>query len=303
MSYYYGRNNLARTLMEKEQFDVMFAEMDKSQWYQVDSTKFRNSDVCEKFLELNYDFETSTFLDYCYKVSNSVCLQLFYNIATTFLKIFMNKTCVNGLLNRGLMFLFSDEHLSKLLSNEFITVGHQQPAVALDLGAGDGSVTEKLSRLFPIIYATETSLMMRRRLTEKNFKVLPNIDEWQSTGRKYDAIFCLNLVDRHPKPLTLLKNLHRKLILNETSTVILAVVFPWSQYVEYPEKNADGTQPIEGISLDGKTFEEHVDSFVTKILYPIGFKLIRWSKLPYLCEGDLYKTCYWLDDAIFVLKV
>lgn len=308
MSFAYGRNNLARALLEKTEFDEMFSAMDKSQWYRIESEKIRNHELCEKFVQLNFDVETSTFLDYCREVTNSVCLQLFYNLASAVLKIFLNKTCVNGLLNRGLMFLFSTEHLYQLLSSPTMTEQFQFQnstnitRVALDLGAGDGSITEKFFHIYPIIYATETSTMMKRRLTERNMKVLPTLDEWQTSSYIFDTIFVLNLIDRHPKPLTLLKSLYRKLESKETSTVVLAVVFPWSQYVEYPEQRSDGTKPIEFINLDGKTFEEQVESFVTNILNPIGFKLFRWSRLPYLCEGDLTRTCYWLDDAIFVLK-
>ena len=31
-------------------------------------------------------------------------------------------------------------------------------------------------------------------------------------------------------------------------------------------------------------------------------QVVRWSRLPYLCEGDLEQAFYWLSDAVFVLK-
>ena len=33
-----------------------------------------------------------------------------------------------------------------------------------------------------------------------------------------------------------------------------------------------------------------------------GFELEAVTRLPYLCEGDMYNDYYMLDDAVFVLK-
>lgn len=43
-------------------------------------------------------------------------------------------------------------------------------------------------------------------------------------------------------------------------------------------------------------------NFVEKVLVPRGFELIRWTRLTYLCEGDIQQAFYWLDDVIFVVK-
>lgn len=34
----------------------------------------------------------------------------------------------------------------------------------------------------------------------------------------------------------------------------------------------------------------------------MGFKVEAVTRLPYLCEGDMYNDYYVLDDAVFVLK-
>lgn len=35
----------------------------------------------------------------------------------------------------------------------------------------------------------------------------------------------------------------------------------------------------------------------------VGFEVEAVTRLPYLCEGDMYNDYYILDDAVFVLKV
>lgn len=34
----------------------------------------------------------------------------------------------------------------------------------------------------------------------------------------------------------------------------------------------------------------------------VGFEVEAVTRLPYLCEGDMYNDYYVLDDAVFVLK-
>lgn len=65
-----------------------------------------------------------------------------------------------------------------------------------------------------------------------HFRVL-GVDNWQE-NRKYDMISCLNLIDRCDKPLELLQQIRDSL--NPNGLVLLAVVLPFSPYVEYSKK-------------------------------------------------------------------
>ena len=60
--------------------------------------------------------------------------------------------------------------------------------------------------------------------------------------------------------------------------------------------------PSEFIKVNGSTWEEQVSSLVQDVFEPCGFTVERFTRVPYLCEGDLYKDFYVLDDALFVLK-
>lgn len=60
--------------------------------------------------------------------------------------------------------------------------------------------------------------------------------------------------------------------------------------------------PTEQITLSGKTWQEQVTSLVKDVFTPAGFAVECFSKVPYLCEGDLYENFYVLSDTVFVLK-
>jgi 16S rRNA A1518/A1519 N6-dimethyltransferase RsmA/KsgA/DIM1 with predicted DNA glycosylase/AP lyase activity len=75
------------------------------------------------------------------------------------------------LLNRGSMFVFSTLQFSQLIDFETNFNGVKMNNL-LDLGAGDGIVTGKMSPFFHKIYATEMSVTMQWRLKHKNFRYL-----------------------------------------------------------------------------------------------------------------------------------
>lgn len=47
---------------------------------------------------------------------------------------------------------------------------------------------------------------------------------------------------------------------------------------------------VSQLNVTGVKFEDHVNNLVTNTFLPAGFQLIRWTKLPYLCEGDFVQV-------------
>ncbi|GFS55327.1 methyltransferase-like protein 9 [Trichonephila clavipes] len=205
-------------------------------------------------------------------------------------------------LGRGSMFVFSNAQFENIVSPfSNLREGWKTCGNMLDLGAGDGKVTDVMARHFKNTYATEVSGVMRRILASKNFGLL-DVDKWadaEEGPRYFDLISCLNLLDRCDRPITLLQQIRNKLN-PDTGILILAVVLPFNQYVESGSKY---NQPSEKIQIKGRLFEEQVSSMITTVFIPNGFDVLRWTRLPYLCEGDLDQAFYWLNDALFVLKV
>ena len=62
-------------------------------------------------------------------------------------------------------------------------------------------------------------------------------------------------------------------------------------------------QPSDVITVHGNSWEEQVQSLVSDVFEPSGSTVELFTRVPYLCEGDLYKDFYILDDALFVLKI
>lgn len=58
-----------------------------------------------------------------------------------------------------------------------------------------------------------------------------------------------------------------------------------------------------GRCTDGNvSFEMAVAVLVTNVLEPLGFDLVCFSKVPYICQGDVLTPYYVLEDAVLVLK-
>lgn len=61
-------------------------------------------------------------------------------------------------------------------------------------------------------------------------------------------------------------------------------------------------RPKEHIRVEGKSWEDQVTQLNSDVFLKMGFELEAVTCLPYLCEGDMYRDYYMLDDAVFVLK-
>ncbi len=165
----------------------------------------------------------------------------------------------------------------------------------IDLGAGDGEVTKKFAHFFQKIYATETSNPMKKLLASKNITVL-SLDQW-SQEHKYDLISCLNLLDRCDQPERIIDQV--KAALKEPHGLLLvALVLPFKPFVE--AKNS--REPTEKLPIEGELFLDQATSFVS-FMKSKGFELKSWSRVPYLCQGDLLQSVYYLDDALFLFSL
>lgn len=266
-----------------------------NKWYQCNLTSMPE-ELQEKFVQLEADNDTLVFLEQSEDKSDWIFTQIWHSLAKAVLSLFMTQTSINGWLQRGSMFVVSFQQLLKLILGPTWTTSPQWSSDSLlDLGAGDGEVTARFASAFQHVYVTEVSPTMQTLLKRRGFQLL-DIDKW-SSHRKYDMISCLNLLDRCDKPIELLGDIHSAL--NPGGLVLLALVLPFSPYVE--SGSADH-KPQQLMPIKGRGFEDQVTSFVANVLTPAGFEVVRWSRVPYLCEGDLRQSYYWLDDSIFILR-
>lgn len=247
---------------------------DKSTWYTC-KTETLGPLLLNTFLKLNCDDETQAFLNNCTDKADWVFTQVFHALASTFLAFFMTKTSINGLLGRGSMFVFSHRQFEQLIGiNSSWRADH-----LLDIGAGDGKITEIMATYFNHVSVTEASPMMRRVLAKKRFMLL-DVDNWHSGDVQYDLISCLNVLDRCDRPLTMLKQMKSKLK-PDTGILVIAIVIPFQVYVEF---GSNGTVPMENVPIVGDSFEEQVSCIYRDLFIPAGLEIAHWTRLPYLCE-------------------
>jgi len=287
MSGLRARNSLVRNLVNKMAVEKELEELDKDVWYNTNLALIANPDVRSKFVQLHNDSETELFISSSFEQSDWIITQLWYNFAKSILSWFYCQTDINGMLNRGSMFVFSKEQFLKLTG---INPDDKLDAM-LDLGAGDGRPTLSMSSSFKETFATEVSPPMRKSLNLKGFKVL-EIDDWTRPAG-YDLISALNLFDRCDKPLSIIKNIH--ISLKQGAYFVVALVLPFKPYVE----SVPGHKPSETMKITGRTFEAQLETSVN-LFESEGFKLHKWARVPYLCEGDLNRPLYHLNNALMI---
>lgn len=159
------------------------------------------------------------------------------------------------------------------------------------------------------------------------------MDSWTEDG-PWDVIACLNVLDRCSRPKDLLQQMHSALA--PDGRAVIALVLPYQPFVEVGACDHTGLEfgmlhracvavcctclallcaflslsagglpknrPEQRMPIQGTSFDEQAESFISHVLNPSGFEVERWTRLPYLCEGDLRQAYYWLSDAVFVLK-
>ncbi|XP_022080464.1 methyltransferase-like protein 9 [Acanthaster planci] len=282
MAYEHQTNTKFTRNKIRQHFDV-------EKWYKCNLDIFPE-DLRVMFHQSHMDRATEKFLDISYRKSDWIITQAWHSLAKAFLGFFMSTTSINGLLDRGSMFVFSKEQFRSLLEIDAdFKADH-----LLDLGAGDGKVTEIMASHFRRVSATEVSYTMQRRLRQLGYTIL-GLEQW--AGHKYDVISCLNLLDRCERPATIMKDIHRSLA--PGGVTIVAMVLPFKPFVE---TGSNQNQPIEELHLQGNTWEEQARSFILDFFTPAEFTVLAFTKLPYLCEGDTENPFYVLQDAVFVLR-
>lgn len=146
-------------------------------------------------------------------------------------------------------------------------------------------------------FATEASWTMRERLKKRNFTVIDRIDEINNV----QLVSCLNVLDRCIDPIQLLEDIHTALAPN--GRCIIALVLPYIHYVECNSSHMP-LRPLMSHWPDKAkqySFEAEATIFF-RVLENLGFQIEAWTKAPYLCEGDLRQSYYWLIDLVVVVS-
>jgi len=206
------------------------------------------------------------------------------------LRCCLSLTSANALLGRGKLFLLSHTNIKCFFE------GIDTRGCILDVGAGDGCVSQYLKTLFSEVVAVESSLFMVLRLRAAGFKSVHSSSLSAFDSASFDAVSLLNIVDRVDDPFALLEDAAR--IVKDKGLVLIALVFPYDPLVELGPRFA---KPSRRLPLSAESPEQFVAEFSCKVCSGLGLSLIRcgrWDglfcsicalRLTYLSTG--YHTC------------
>lgn len=199
---------------------------------------------------------------------------------------------VNGLLGTYPLFLLGTAQARRLL-------GAFARGRLLDVGAGSGDVTLRLSPLFSEVVATETAFAMARRLGRRGLRChRVDLARDPAPAGPWDVVSCLNVIDRCAEPLTLLERLRD--LVRGGGRLLLATPMPYEPFVY---RGGSTRPPLERLPIEGGDWEGSVTELSRSVLAPLGLEVEALARVPYLSGGDPARPLYVLDDAVLVCRV
>jgi 2-polyprenyl-3-methyl-5-hydroxy-6-metoxy-1,4-benzoquinol methylase len=240
-----------------------------------------------RFVRLEPDGETERYLESAGTRRHGWLKTRLHHLLTDFLSDFD----ANGTLNMYAMHLLSPEQWAKLLPPA-------QGLRLLDLGAGSGDVTESFTRLGCEVRTTERSRAMAKRLNQRGLACTPgDVAVLGVPEPPYDIITCLNVIDRCPKPLGLLRAAVAGL--RPQGILVIATPLPYSPFYY---DGARTQSPLEKLACPGDTWEVAVSALIDTLRRTLNLHTLMFARCPYFCGGDHAKALYTLDDAVLICR-
>jgi SAM-dependent methyltransferase len=254
-------------------------------------------ELAEHFVPSRLDAEGEAFLSAAVKKQHGRWRRWLHRIANLFLSDFD----ANALLGMYPVFLFSTPQVMSLLERSVQTPLGQ--SWLLDVGAGSGDVTTRLSPLVQGIQCSEDSRFMARRLRQRGLPCwLGRVGEGRggdplAGARVFDIISLLNVIDRASKPRTLLRAAVAHL--PPGGTLLISTPLPFEPFYY---AGAISRDPEERLEIHAADWEGALGELWAHELQPLGLSIAAVTRLPYLSGGDGTHAAYVLDNALLVCR-
>lgn len=225
--------------------------------------------------------------------------------ALSFARKFMSDYDANGLFRAYDMRVLGTAQWQLLTEG---LIGTEAGSRALDVGAGEGQVTDELRPLFSEVVTTETSKQMVKRLKKRGYAcssldLSGDLSDAKSSAElealgTFDATIALNVIDRTARPFALFRRL---LELTKTGGfVVCAVPSPIRPHVHVGPLTMPPEESLPG--QNATTWEAAVTELAEKFFPACGLRVVRLARVPYLCRGSADAPVGALDDAVFVCE-
>lgn len=224
----------------------------------------------------------------------------FANVAPTWLlivfgtvKLCAYKWVAGAIFMHPELYLLSPAHWEVLLAPWTSVVhekdGEAEPLRALDIGAGVGHVTQYYAPLFDQVVTTEVAWPYIKRLQERGYDAYQTEDVtpfYLGGQRNFDVVLALNVLDRHARPVQLLRQMGS--MLRPGGAIVLSVPLPVTQHdsarylpflsrapdslgLSSPEALAETLTDGEDL-FKGGVWEAAVSELVLTVLKPQGWR-------------------------------
>jgi len=207
------------------------------------------------------------------------------------LRLYANEYDVNAWLGAYPMHLASRAQWERLL-------GGRRGGRLLDVGAGDGAITQQLAPLFDQVETTELSTAMARLHARRGFRChRRDVGAEGLPPGPWHAVALLNVLDRTARPLSLLRAVAGGLAPHGSLIAALPLPYDPAAYV-----GPHPVEPLERLPIEAGDWELEATSFVEGALEPLGFTVTAISRVPYLTGGDRHTPVGVLDDVLVVVE-
>jgi SAM-dependent methyltransferase len=264
--------------------------------YAVDPERL-GPELARRFMPTTLDTEGEAFLVNALSRSPRAATLRLHRLLTLFLSDFD----ANALLGTYPVFLLSTPQALALLQAAYPALPGD--ARLLDVGAGSGDVTTRLSPLVDRITCAERSRGMCRVLRRRGF------DTWRgscaegmpgdplASAESHDIVSLLNVIDRCRAPRTLLRAAVEHL--PPGGALLLSTPLPFRPFYY---SGSITRAPGEPLAVRSEIWEEAARELWESELRPLDLALSAFSRMPYLSRGDADSAAYVLDAAVFACR-
>jgi SAM-dependent methyltransferase len=257
----------------------------------------RLGELGERFIPSQLDAEGEAFLAAALKSSHTRAAYWAHRA----LSLVMSDFDANALLGMYPVFLLSTPQALQLL--DAARPGGVTSTRLLDIGAGSGDVTTRLLPLVDSVCCTEASRHMARRLRKRGFSCWRGLVGEGAPGDPlaneppFDVVVLSNVIDRAPRPRSLLGNVVRHLPAG--GLLLLSTPLPYEPFFYDGSVTRD---PVERLNVEADNWEDALGELWQNELAPLGLELRALTRVPYLSGGDVQYPAYALDDAVLVCR-
>ena len=229
---------------------------------------------------------------------------------------------INGLLGIYPLHLWTSDQLQQLMQHAVGSDSSARFTSVLDVGSGHGEVTTILRNAVVDnknggkLVTTETSPVMAQKLEHLGFEcwnedISLTYPQRIATGAaSFDLVSFLNVIDRTPKPVTLLLAAHN--MLKHNGLLLVATPLPFRPFYFTNDHKGHSTstghqrkhgQPLESLGLTKTgSWDEQAETFMSHVLPSRGFTPLAFSRVPYVSGGDFFKPYTALDDIVVIAR-